>query len=232
MTHQPGYLQSTFASRSRSPEKKKISITIPNQEFLTSSLEPSPASPPIITQSQSPSPFSASPSTEAALAEAEDETALSSLPFFPLSTSPAESAASPESAIESTPSAEEAAVHTPPTPKSSYQTKSKSNIEGLVESIPTYHGKKDGSEDTSKQLELLNFVVEDKYVEDDKRLTVKKIAFRVRLRNKAAKWYQNQSKRTRQDWLALSAAFLLEYPEDIKVPEDLNKFFNLLYNLR
>ena len=131
MTHQPGYLQSTIASRSRSPEKKKISITIPKEkdieekEFLTSSLEPSPALPPVIPQSQSP--FSASPSTVAALAEAEDEllpTALSIL------------------------SAEEAAVYTPPTPKSLYQIKAR--MEGLVESIPTYYGRKDGSEDTAK----------------------------------------------------------------------------------
>ena len=105
-------------------------------------------------------------------------------------------------------------------------------MDGLLESIPIFYGRKDGSEDPAEYLEMINFVVEEKYDNVEKRLTVNRMVFRGRLRDKALTWYQKLGQEVRQDWKVLSDIFQAEYKVKPKVEQDPNKYFNLIYNLK
>ena len=98
--------------------------------------------------------------------------------------------------------------------------------------MPTFHGRKDGYEDPTEYLETINFVVEEKYLEATKALTVKRLVFRARLKDEALRWYQRLDAGIRSDWEGLSAAFTAEYKVEPKADTDPNKYFNLLYNLK
>ena len=105
-------------------------------------------------------------------------------------------------------------------------------MEGIVESVPTFHGRKDGYEDPIEYLETINFVVEEKYEDERKASTVKRLVFRSRLKDDALRWYQRLGPPIRQDWVELSKAFKAEYKQEVKTEQDPNKYFNSLYNLK
>ena len=95
-------------------------------------------------------------------------------------------------------------------------------MNGIVDSVPTFHGKKDGYEDPTEYLETINFVVEEKYSEEAKALTVK----RSRLREDALSWYQRLAPAIRADWTLLSDEFATEYRLEPRNAPDPNQFFN------
>ena len=101
-----------------------------------------------------------------------------------------------------------------------------------MESVPAFYGRKDGYEDPIEYLETINFVVEEKYHEDPKVWTVKRLVLRGRLRDEALKWYQRLDPAARANWNELSAAFEMEYKIEPKGVGDPNQYFNLLYNLK
>lgn len=103
-------------------------------------------------------------------------------------------------------------------------------MDGILEAIPYFDGRKDGAEDPVEHLETINFVVDEKYPTDPtKCLTVKRMAFRMRVKHDAQKWYASLDAETRADWDRLSASFLEEYKSEPKVD---THFFSLLYNLK
>ena len=101
-----------------------------------------------------------------------------------------------------------------------------------MESVPTFHGRKDGYEDPMEYLETITFVVEEKYAESAKAGTVKRLVFRSRLREGAYVWYQRLQPATRGDWDLLSEEFATEYKLEPRGAVDPNQFFNQLYNLK
>ena len=103
---------------------------------------------------------------------------------------------------------------------------------GIMDSVPLFYGKKDGFEDPSEYLEIINFVVEEEYAEPAKAATVKRMVFRSRIRDEAQRWYQRLHPEVRSDWLRLSEDFSVEYKLEVKVDPDPNKYFNQLYNLK
>ena len=107
-----------------------------------------------------------------------------------------------------------------------------SKMEGIVESVPTFHGKRDGYEDPTEYLETIAFVVEEKYAEPGKAATVKRLVFRSRLRGEALTWYQRLESTVRGDWTRLSELFAAEYKLEPRSGPDPNHFFNQLYNLK
>lgn len=63
-------------------------------------------------------------------------------------------------------------------------------MEGIVDSVPAFYGKKYGFGDPEEYLETINFVVKEKYDQSEKALVVKRLMFRARLREEALRWYQ------------------------------------------
>ena len=105
-------------------------------------------------------------------------------------------------------------------------------MEGIIESIPTFHGKRDGHEDPTEYLETITFVVEEKYLEIENAATVKKLVFRSRLREEALAWYQRLEGTILSDWSGLAELFTTEYKLEPRSGPDPNQFFNQLYNLK
>lgn len=105
-------------------------------------------------------------------------------------------------------------------------------MDGIIEGVSWFYGKKDGYEDPVEHLETINFVVEEKYTEATKASLVKRLVFRARLKDDAMSWYQRLDAATRGDWVLLSKAFEIEYKLEPKAEQDPNKYFNLLYNLK
>ena len=80
-------------------------------------------------------------------------------------------------------------------------------------------------------MEAINFLVEEKYTEDGKALTVKRLVFRGRLKDEALRWYQRLDAATRSNWDELSNIFQAEYKLEARAEPDPDRYFNLLYNL-
>lgn len=105
-------------------------------------------------------------------------------------------------------------------------------MDGILESVPLFYGRKDGSEYPVKYLGAINFLVEEKYTDNIKASMVKQLVFRACLRDNADKWFQRQNEATRLDWAELSRLFELEYKITIKTKSDPNRYFKMLYNLK
>lgn len=60
-------------------------------------------------------------------------------------------------------------------------------MKGIPESVPNFHGRKDGYEVPMQYLETINFMMEGKYSDEAKALVVKRLVFRARLRDEALK---------------------------------------------
>ena len=74
-----------------------------------------------------------------------------------------------------------------------------SKMDGILESVPLFYGRKDGSEYPVKYLGAINFLVEEKYTDNIKASMVKQLVFRACLRDNADKWFQQQNEATRLD---------------------------------
>jgi hypothetical protein len=106
-------------------------------------------------------------------------------------------------------------------------------MEGVLECIPFFYGRKDGFEDPKEHVETVDFIVDEKYeIASERNGQVKRMAFRSRLKDQAAKWYQQLDSETRADWNKLSTVFVSEFMLEARVESDPNKFFNQMYNLR
>lgn len=75
----------------------------------------------------------------------------------------------------------------PQLPSQSLPLPSKQKMEGITESVPVFHGKRDGYEDPLEYLETINFVVDEKHTDQTKALMVKRLVFRSHLRDDALK---------------------------------------------
>lgn len=204
----PSYQRTTASSRARSPVKTNRSpFSAPLEpEFLTSSLE----------ENSSSDPSSASPAPSI-----EEPTGTPDLPF------------PPDVSITLKQGSDKSASSTASSTTSSHlPAKSNTRMEGIMESVPTFHGKKDGYEDPTEYLETINFVVEERYSDEAKALTVKRMTFRGRLRDEASGWYQRLEPATRGNWTILSNEFVAEYKLEPRSGPDPNQFFNQLYNLK
>ena len=114
-----------------------------------------------------------------------------------------------------------------------HSRQSTSNMESVLECIPFFYGRKDGFEDPNEHIETIGFIVDEKYEPTSERNElVKRMAFRSRLKDQAAKWYQQLDSETRSNWKRLSTVFVFEFVLEARVESDPNKFFNQMYNLR
>lgn len=108
-----------------------------------------------------------------------------------------------------------------------------SKMEGIMEAVPFFYGKKDGYEDPQEHLETLDFIVDEKHPDDaERQAKVKRMVFRSRLKDEALKWYQRLEPNIRSDWDSLSAAFSSEFELEERVDTDPNKFFNQFHSLK
>ena len=73
----------------------------------------------------------------------------------------------------------------PPLPSQSLPLPSKQEMEGITESVPTFHGEKDGYEDPLEYLETIKFVVDEMHTDQTKALMVKRLVFRSHLMDDA-----------------------------------------------
>ena len=212
MSKIPSYAKSTAASRARSPTKSLPTHTnqLPALEtlpFYTSSLDSSPSPEEIPTNDTLPHLNQLE--AQADVREVSVTPKASNVTKFP--------------ADFPLPTLSQLNTRT---------SKITSAMEGIMDSVPLFYGKKDEFEDPLEYLETINFVVEEKYTEPEKATTVKRMVFRSRLRDEAQRWYQRLHTDIRSDWLRLSEDFSMEYKLEPKSDPDPNKYFNQLYNLK
>ena len=79
----------------------------------------------------------------------------------------------------------EIAILIPPILNSTLSLRRVIIIKNLLKSVSTFYSKKNRKEDLLEYLETINFIIKDKYNNNSKRLTIKRIVFRARLRDKA-----------------------------------------------
>ena len=205
------YARSTVSSRAKSPTKTDFTSLFNDAEpeFLTSSLE---GTSPSKSEASSPTLSAPDPTVtirqERPQAIAPTHQSSGTLPLGGLPSGTSASLTSLNPAIPTT------------------------RMEGITESVPTFHGKRDGYEDPTEYLETITFVVEQRYTEPEKAATVKRLVFRSRLREEALAWYQRLEATVRSDWDRLSELFSAEYKLEPRSGPDPNQFFNQPYNLK
>ena len=102
-----------------------------------------------------------------------------------------------------------------------------------MNSLSYFVGSKDGREDPVKFVEdVKTHVNSDEYPTIAKAEQTLRSHFQTHLKEKALEWYRDLLTDTRSNWSELKAKFVSEYKIVPRQERDLNRYFNLVYNLK